>query len=160
MGGYPAGVSMNERKMDASPEQVWEALSDGWLYPLWVVGATRMRAVDADWPAVGSRIHHSAGVWPVVVNDDTEVLAADPGRSLRLRAKGWPLGEADVLIELIPEGGGTLVRITEDASVGPGRMVPKFVRTPLLVWRNTETLRRLSFVVEGRTPRATGSRTD
>jgi uncharacterized protein YndB with AHSA1/START domain len=146
-------VSVNERIVDAPPQAVWNVLADGWLYPLWVVGATRMRAVDDSWPEVGSRIHHSAGVWPVVVNDNTEVLASEPLQRLQLRAKGWPLGEADVVIELEPEGAGTRVRIYEDAAEGPGRLVPGPLRAPLLKWRNVETLRRLSFVAEGRAVR-------
>jgi uncharacterized protein YndB with AHSA1/START domain len=143
-------VSVNERTVEAPPQAVWDVLSDGWLYPLWVVGATRMRAVEESWPAVGSRIHHSAGVWPLIVNDNTEVVASEPPRRLQLRAKGWPLGEADVTIELEAVGAGTRVRITEDAAEGPGRMVPGFVRAPMLKWRNVETLRRLAFVAEGR----------
>jgi uncharacterized protein YndB with AHSA1/START domain len=143
-------VTVNVRTIDAPPQAVWDVLADGWLYPLWVVGATRMRAVEDEWPAVGSRIHHSAGVWPVVVNDNTEVIEAEPLKRMRLRAKGWPLGEADVVIELEAVGASTRVTITEDAAQGPGRLVPAVVRAPLLKWRNTETLNRLAYVVEGR----------
>jgi uncharacterized protein YndB with AHSA1/START domain len=143
-------VSVNETRIEATPEQVWDVLADGWLYPLWVVGATRMRAVDDGWPRVGSRLHHSAGVWPAVINDETVVLSAEPMRAIELRAKGWPMGEADVRIELEPDGEHTRVRIEEDAVNGPGRLMPGVLREPLLKWRNTETLRRLAFVVEGR----------
>jgi uncharacterized protein YndB with AHSA1/START domain len=69
-------VSVNSRTINATPEKVWEVLSDGWLYPLWVVGATRMRDVDQAWPQVGAKIHHSAGVWPAIVDDNTEVLGS------------------------------------------------------------------------------------
>ena len=144
-------MSENTRTINASPDAVWQVLSDGWLYPVWVVGATRMRDVDATWPAEGSALHHSAGVWPVVVNDETRVVAADPPRRLQLRAKGWPLGEADVVIDLEPTGDGTVVRIREDAATGPGKLVPGVVRAPVMKWRNSETLRRLAFVCEGRT---------
>jgi uncharacterized protein YndB with AHSA1/START domain len=143
-------VTVNERTIDAPPQAVWDVLSDGWLYPLWVVGATRMRSVDAHWPEVGAKIHHSAGVWPLVVDDNTEVVAVTPLRRLELRAKGWPLGEADVVLELEDVGSQTLVRIHEDAAEGPGRLVPGFARSPMLKWRNVEALRRLAFVVEGR----------
>lgn len=144
-------MTVNERTIKASPEAVWEVLADGWLYPLWVVGATRMRDVDEHWPQVGARLHHSVGVWPTVIDDNTEVLGSEPHRSLRLRAKGWPMGEAEVLLELEPASGGTLVRIHEDAVKGPGTLLPNAVLAPMLKWRNTETLRRLAYVVEGRT---------
>ncbi|CAA9335708.1 MAG: hypothetical protein AVDCRST_MAG36-1167 [uncultured Nocardioidaceae bacterium] len=143
-------MAVNERTIHASPEAVWQVLSDGWLYPVWVVGATRMRDVDATWPAPGSRLHHSAGVWPVIVNDETRVESVEPLRRVQLRAKGWPLGEADVVIELEPAGDRTVVRISEDAATGPGRLVPGVVRAPVMKWRNSETLRRLAFLCEGR----------
>ena len=41
--------------------------------------------------------------------------------------------------------------ITEDATAGPGLLVPKPLRDLQLHPRNVETLKRLAFVVEGRT---------
>ena len=143
-------MSTNQRVIHATPEQVWDVLADGWLYPLWVVGATRMRGVEGHWPQQGARLHHSIGVWPLVVNDDTVVIDSDPPRSLTLRAKGWPLGEADAVLELEAQGDATLVRLHEDAVKGPGMMIPSLVRQPLLTVRNVESLRRLAFLAEGR----------
>jgi uncharacterized protein YndB with AHSA1/START domain len=144
-------MSTNTRTMDATPDQVWQVLADGWLYPLWVVGASRMREVDDSWPATGSKLHHSVGSWPILVSDETEVLESVPGSLLRLRAAAWPSGEAGVTIRLQPVGGGTEVTIEEDAIAGPGRLVPSPVRHAGLKWRNVETLRRLAFVAERRT---------
>lgn len=143
-------MSVNERVIDASPQAVWDVLADGWMYPLWVVGATRMRAVEDGWPATGAKIHHSVGVWPAVLDDDTEVLESEPLRRLVLRAKGWPFGSATVAIDLEDRGGQTRVQITEDAAAGPGRLVPYPVRAPMIKFRNVEALDRLKFVVEGR----------
>lgn len=143
-------MSTNTRLIQASPEMVWDVLADGWLYPLWVVGATRMREVDDHWPAVGAKLHHSAGVWPLVLDDNTEVLAVDPGRSVKLRARGWPMGEAEVAITLTPEGLGTRVDLTEDAVKGPGLLAPKFVRHLMIKWRNVEALDRFAHIAEGR----------
>jgi len=143
-------VAVNERVINAPVQSVWEVLSDGWLYPMWVVGATRMRDVDKAWPDVGSRLHHSVGVWPAVIDDNTEVISAVPMRCLELRAKGWPVGEADVVIRLEEVGAQTRVVIEEDAASGPGRLVPSIIRHPLIGWRNTEALRRLALLSEGR----------
>jgi uncharacterized protein YndB with AHSA1/START domain len=143
-------MSVNSRLVHASPERVWDVLSDGWVYPVWVVGATRMREVDTDWPVQGSRLHHSVGVWPLIVSDTTEVLASDPPRSLRLKARAWPMGEAGVSITLTPSGEGTLVEIAEDLVSGPGTLVPAPARAPMIKVRNTETLRRLAFIAEHR----------
>ncbi|KAA1397408.1 SRPBCC family protein [Aeromicrobium ginsengisoli] len=143
-------MSVNTRLIAATPDDVWNVLADGWLYPLWVVGATRMRDVDATWPDKGSRIHHSVGVWPLLIDDHTEVLEVVPGRSITLKARAWPIGEAKVDIRLSDVGAQTEVVITEDAIAGPGVLVPEPFKGLSLKWRNTETLRRLAFVVEGR----------
>ncbi len=143
-------MAVNRRLMAATPEQVWEVLSDGWLYPLWVVGASRMRDVDASWPAPGAELHHSVGTWPLLIDDTTEVIEADPGRLLGLHARAWPSGTAAVTIRLQASGAGTEVTIEEDAVAGPARLMPRPARTPMLKWRNVETLRRLGFLVERR----------
>lgn len=143
-------MSTLSRSMSATPEVVWEVLCDGWLYPLFVVGAARMRDVDASWPAVGARLHHSVGAWPALLDDTTEVLEMDEGSRLLLRARAWPAGSAHVELSLHPAGDATLVTIVEDATAGPALAIPKPVRDLQLRWRNTETLRRLAFLVERR----------
>lgn len=143
-------MSVNQRTVAATPDEVWNVLADGWLYPLWVVGATRIRDVDKDWPEKGSRIHHSVGVWPLLINDHTEVLDAVRGRSITLRARAWPVGEAKVDIRLSDVGAQTEVVIEENAVAGPGVLVPEPIKGLTLKWRNTESLRRLAFLVEGR----------
>lgn len=145
-------MSTNERLIHATADQVWQVLADGWLFPLWVVGATRMREVDRSWPAPGSVLHHSVGAWPLVLNDTTSVTDCDPGRRLDLRARGWPAGEAAVSIRLEPEGDETRVRIEEDLVSGPGRLLPAPARHVQLVLRNAETLRRLAYLAERRVP--------
>jgi len=107
---YAAGtartMSTNKRLVQATPDQVWSVLADGWLYPLWVVGASRMREVDAEWPEPGARLHHSVGTWPLLIDDTTEVVESNPGATLTLRARAWPSGEAGVTLHLRPNGTG------------------------------------------------------
>ncbi|MGX1159990.1 hypothetical protein FBY31_1649 [Arthrobacter sp. SLBN-100] len=128
---------------------VWRVISDGWLYSGWVVGASRIRAVDDTWPQAGSRLHHSVGAWPLVINDSTRVTAAEPEKSLELVARGWPLGEAKVLITLQDQGNQCLVTLAEDAIRGPGKRVPKVLRDPMITMRNRETLKRLELMAAG-----------
>ncbi len=143
-------MSTTSRPTSATPEQVWSVLADGWLYPLFVVGASRMRDVDDTWPAVGSRLHHSVGTWPLLIDDTTEVLEVEEDRRIVLKARGWPAGEARVEISLRPTADATVVTIVENATAGPGALIPKPVQDVQLHLRNTETLRRLAFVAEGR----------
>ena len=57
-------AATTDKVMRCTPEDVWNVLADGWLYGLWVVGASRIRGVDRSWPSPDSRIHHSVGSWP------------------------------------------------------------------------------------------------
>ena len=143
-------MSENVRAMEASPEQVFAVLADGWLYASWVVGASRIRGVSPSWPAPGAELQHSVGAWPFLLDDTSTLLEWDPPRRAVLRARGWPIGEAQVTIEVKPRGAGSVVRILEDAAEGPGRLIPPFLRDPILRIRNTETLRRLAYLAEGR----------
>lgn len=143
-------MSVNHRTISATPDDVWKILADGWLYPLWVVGAARIRDVDQHWPEEGSRIHHSVGAWPLLINDHTEVLEVVPGRSIKLRARGWPVGEAEVAISINGIGAETEVTMQEDVTAGPGVLVPEPFKGLSLKWRNVEALRRLALLVEGR----------
>jgi hypothetical protein len=144
-------LSVNTRIMSCSPDDVFAVLADGWLFPVWVVGASRMREVDAAWPAINAKLHHSFGVWPMLINDDTTMVEYDPPRHLMMQPKGWPIGEARVTIDVKPHRKGCVVRIQEMAVKGPGVFFPKPLLDIGLYLRNVETLRRLSFVAEGRT---------
>lgn len=132
------------------PERVWDTLADGWLYPLWVVGTSTIRSVEPGWPAVGTRLHHSTGLWPVQVQDESEVLESEPGSLLVLQARGWPAGEARITIRLAASGDGTEVRIAEQPTSGPGAWVHSWVTEQVLRRRLQEMLSRLRTVVEGR----------
>jgi uncharacterized protein YndB with AHSA1/START domain len=146
------------RTIDAVPERVWAVLADGWLYPSWVVGASRMRAVDENWPAPGAALHHSSGLWPLVTNDETVVLECEPPRRLKMQAKGRPAGEATVDVRIERQGDRSVVTIVEDVTKGPATRIPEQARQRLIAARNKETLRRLAYIAERRThPDGNGS---
>lgn len=136
-------MSVVVRAMAAPPQAVLDVLADGWSYAAWVVGTSRIRAVERAWPAPGARIEHSVGVWPAVIDDETLVLAWDRASGIELQARGWPAGEARIAIEVRPRRDGCVVRISEDATDGPGRLVPRPLRSLAIGARNRETLRRL-----------------
>ena len=146
-------MSTQARIVKAPPAAVWEILADGWLYPLWVVGASRIRDVDPSWPEPGSHIAHSVGAWPMLIDDTTEVTECRPGQLLALRARAWPAGEAAVEIRLTGSGPDTEVTMNEDAVTGPAVLVPKPVRDVTLNKRNAEALRRLAYLAERRASR-------
>lgn len=144
-------MSVNVMEMRCTPEAVFAVLADAWVFPTWVVGASRMRDVDGAWPAVGSQLHHSFGLWPLVMDDVTTMLEWDPPHRAVMCPAGWPVGEAQVELDVRPRGSdGCVVRLREFAVRGPGRLVPSPVADALLRVRNRETLRRLAHIAEGR----------
>lgn len=143
------GVAVVRLHVQAQQDAVWAVLANGWLYPAWVVGASRVRSVDPGWPGVDTKVHHSFGVWPVVTDDHTRVVAVEPKHLLVLQARGWPVGEGRVTIELAASADGTDVAMREDATHGPTRALPRPVRQRLVVPRQRETLRRLGHLAEG-----------
>jgi uncharacterized protein YndB with AHSA1/START domain len=138
------------RVIEADPADVLAVLTDGWIYAGWVVGASTIRAVDDKFPLPGSRIHHSVGSWPMLINDTTQVLEYEPGHRLKLEARGWPLGQATVEITVGAHPRGSLVTMIEDVSEGPGRLIPHRIRQLSIAPRNRESLRRLGYLAEGR----------
>jgi hypothetical protein len=95
-------------------------------------------------------------VWPLLIDDSTSITEWDPPRRARLVARGWPIGEATVTIDVKPRGDGCVVRMAEDAVRGPGLMVPSPIRQVGIHFRNTETLKRLAYIAEG-SDRSAGS---
>ncbi|MFE4949485.1 SRPBCC domain-containing protein [Leifsonia sp. NPDC056665] len=142
-------MSVNVRRFACTPEEVFTALADPWVFPTWVVGASRLRGADGSFPSPGSRLHHSIGVWPFVLNDETTVEEWDPPKRFVLEAKTRPVGTERVLIEVVPRGKGCLVRMEEHAITGIASRIPTVIADPILWVRNREALRRLEWVARG-----------
>ncbi|HEX3289272.1 MAG TPA: SRPBCC family protein [Mycobacterium sp.] len=140
------------RDISAPRRQVWDVMANGWTYSQWVVGNSRMRAVDPDWPAPGSTIRHSIGVWPLVINDETVVEKSVPLEELVLHAKSGPFGGARVILRLSDIPDGCRVEMEEFPVSGPGAVLPSRI-SDLAAWpRNRETLWRLGALAQRLTP--------
>jgi len=139
--------------MDCSPQDVFDVLTNGWSYASWVVGAARIRMVDKDFPATGSKVHHSVGLWPVLISDNTEVEKISEPHEMQLRVKAWPTGEGRVRFTCRARGGQTEVVMEETAISGPAALIPAPAEDLLLRVRNNETLRRLAYLAENRAGR-------
>ncbi|WIM90085.1 SRPBCC family protein [Candidatus Mycobacterium wuenschmannii] len=142
-----------KRNTTASRADVWAAIADGWTYSQWVVGNSRMRAVDPHWPQTGSTIRHSVGVWPLLLNDTTIVEDCEPPRLLVLQAKGRPFGKARITMRLFDLGdGGCRIEMAEVPVGAPLGWVPKRLALAAAFPRNRECTARLAMIAERRTP--------
>jgi hypothetical protein len=134
--------------VQASPEVVFDVLSDPWSYGDWVVGSREVRAADADWPARGTTFDHAVGTGPLRLKDHTQVEAMRRPSYLRLVARARPLPAACVTLNLEPEDGGTRVTMVEDLAVVFGSLLMRPLGHLALRVRNAESLRRLKRLVE------------
>ena len=136
-------MSKNRHTIPATPDEVFAVLADARTYQHWVVGCDDIRAVEGEWPAVGSRFFHTVGVGPLKTKDNTKVLEVDAPRRLVLEARARPAGIAKVIFELRPVGGGTEVEIDEYPIRGVAKSIHNPIQDGLIKVRNVETLRRL-----------------
>ncbi|GAB4058038.1 SRPBCC family protein [Catellatospora paridis] len=144
-------MARTERVVAASPERVFAVLADGWTYADWVVGTAHIRDVDSSWPALGSRLHHKVGPWPLSTADVTHVVRCEAPYRLVMRARMWPLGEAVVDFRLVRlDAASTLVTLVEDFTRGPLLAFRNKLNDLLLHGRNKEALSRLADFAENR----------
>jgi hypothetical protein len=150
----PDGVDSSltvKRDTTASRKEVWDVMADGWTYSQWVVGNSRMRGVDPRWPAEGTTIAHSVGVWPLLLDDETVVEDCQPMEQLVLQAKGRPFGKARITLRLFDiEGGGCRIEMAEVPVGAPMGWVPNRLALAAAVPRNRECTRRLAAIAERR----------
>ena len=142
-----------KRDTTATRRQVWDVMADGWTYSQWVVGNSRMRAVDPNWPAVGSTIRHSVGVWPFLLDDLTVVAECEPLERLVLIAKGRPFGKARITMRLFDRPTGCRIEMAEVPVGLPMGWVPDRVSLIAATPRNRECTWRLAAIAERKQPR-------
>lgn len=141
-------MARNQIHIDVPPGRVFEVLEQPDNYGHWVVGSKHIRDADPNWPEEGSKFHHTIGVGPLELKDNTEVEQVERDRHLVLLTKTRPAGVQRVALELEPEGDGTRVTMRE-APVSPG--LASLFNLPadlLLRGRNAESLRRLKDLAE------------
>ncbi len=134
-----------EAHVDASAERCFDVLCDPRSYAYWVLGSRQIRDADADWPAVGSKLHHTVAAG---IQDHTEVEEVVPNRKLRLRAKVRPLGTAMVTVTMRPEDGGTTLCLEEGPADLASRLLFNPVADKLLHARNEVSIDRLRKLAE------------
>lgn len=131
-----------------SPEQVWDFLSRGDRYADWVSGTREIRDADDNWPEIGSSIHFTAGVGPLVIKDRTTVRNAEPPRMLELEVHAGRIGTARLVFEIRPWGDQAVVVLDEHPLSGPGAHVHNMLIDLALRFRNRRMLDKLAKLIE------------
>lgn len=134
--------------VEAPREAVWAVLADPMSYAHWVVGSSQTRRVEGRWPDRGSVFHHVQGIGPLGIRDTTAVLDAKRPERLVLEVRIRPLLVGRVELALDAHGDGTWVTIRESPFKGLAGRYGGPLLEPLLVLRNTESLRRLRRLAE------------
>ncbi|OBK17274.1 SRPBCC family protein [Mycobacterium asiaticum] len=140
------------RDVSSSCQDVWDVIANGWTYAQWVVGNSRTRAVDDNWPEPGASIQHSIGVWPLVINDETLVESCTPGKELVLQARLSVLGAARITLRLHEIADGCRIEMIEVPVEGPIKLMPDRLALAAVYPRNRECLWRLEALAKGRHP--------
>lgn len=148
MGHTLQRVATNHAYIAAPPEAVWEVLADSGSYAHWVVGSSRTRHAKGRWPNKGAVFHHTQGIGPLGLRDNTEVIESRRPSRLVLEVRIRPFVVGRVELRLDPHGDGTWVTMSEHQFGGlVGRLAGPLAE-PLLLARNLESLRRLRRMAE------------
>ena len=142
-------MSVNEIKVDAPAQAVWDVLADPPSYEQWVVGNKAILGYDPSWPVPDTEFRHKVGFGPLTVKDKTVSLEAERPHRLGMNVRVWPVGHGIVTFQLEETGSATLVRMKEVPAGGPLKVLWP-VLDPLVKLRNAETLRRLKRLAESR----------
>ena len=136
-------MAINSVRSKLPPDEVFEHLLNPWEYPKWLLGASKMRDVDDDWPTVGSKFHHTVGLGPLKVDDTSEILECDRPRRLVLKVKATPVVQGIVTFALVPTPeGGTVLTLQEEPALRIGGLLRPALDPPTHM-RNKGSLKQL-----------------
>jgi carbon monoxide dehydrogenase subunit G len=145
-------MAHNVIRVDATPEAVFDVLSDPRSFARWVVGSRKIRGADPEWPAAGTSFDHSVGLGPFTLADSTSVKQSERPQLLKLLVRARPFTQAVVTLQMRRAAGGTLVEMDEYPADLRSRIFFNALTQPLVRLRNAESLRRLKALAEGSEP--------
>lgn len=135
-----------------APSEAFALLENPASFRQLVAGARKVRHFDSRWPEVGTRLHHTVGVPPLLLRDHTEVVAHEKPDLLVLDALIRPLGRLRVEFGFVPSPEGTIMTVTERPEDGPlSWPLVRIVTLVALHIRNREICRRFKKLAAGRT---------
>ena len=140
---YRASVRVN-----ASPERVWDWLSDWDRSAQWILGTT-VDVVGEQREGVGARTRATTKIAVIRLIDEMTVTRWEPPRLIEVRHNRKPL-LGDAWFEVVPVDGGTQVEWVEDLYLPfgwLGEIVGSVMRAPV-EWGLRKSLSRMRALVE------------
>ncbi len=133
--------------IDASRDDVFNAISNPTTYPEWLVGTQRIRHVDGEFPKPGTKFDHSVGPTEnITADDDTKAMEVQGHRRLLLEVHIGPFhGEVEFTLNKRGDN-STEVRMRE-CPIGPFAVITPVMR-PILAARNRASLHKLAQLLE------------
>jgi uncharacterized protein YndB with AHSA1/START domain len=143
-------MAHNEVTIGVRAEDVFAVLLDAAAYPGWVVGARRLRDVDAAWPEPGSAFHHAIGLGPFELKDNTRMVEYVRPERVVLEARFRPAGIARITLTVRDEHDHAVVALEEHPVDGPVDGLRRRLFDAAVSARNVASLRRLRRLCERR----------
>ena len=135
-------------RVKASPERVWEWLSDWDRSADWIIGTT-VDVVGEQHDGVGARTRATTKIAGISLIDEMTVSRWEPPRLIEVRHNRKPL-LGDAWFEVVPVDGGAYVDWVEDLELPLGRLGEfggSVLRAPV-EWGLRKSLRKLKQLVE------------
>ena len=117
-------MSRNVIELSATPDEVFDVLDDARAYPRWVVGTRRIRRVDDDWPAEGSKFHRAVGTDAAELHDSSKIIERHRPEHMVLEVRFRPTGVARVTLDVHTAANGSEIVLEEVPRRGPFARVP------------------------------------
>ena len=96
-----------------------------------MVGTRRIRRVDDDWPAEGSKFHHSVGTGAAELHDSSKIVERHRPEHMVLEVRFRPTGIPRVTLDVHTAANGSEIVLEEVPQRGPFALVPRIVTDPL-----------------------------
>lgn len=136
-------MALNHVLTRCSPEEVFDHLVHVEEYPKWLLGASEIRSIDDDWPAVGSAFHHTVGRGPFRIKDRSKIIAIDAPRHLELHVRATPVVQGHVIFRVQGCEHGASLSLQEEPALEHVGAVLRPVLDPATHLRNHRSLQKL-----------------
>lgn len=136
-------MALNHVLTRCSPEEVFDHLVHAEEYPRWLLGASEIRRIDDDWPAVGSNFHHTIGRGPFRIKDRSEIVAIDPPHRLELHVRVTPIVQGHVTFRVQGCEHGSSLSLQEEPALERTGDILRPVLDPPTHLRNHRSLQKL-----------------